>query len=172
MVRELRERWNERKTSMLRSAATWLLVTVVLGVVGCQNNADAIRASLSVRETGWRHQLDALESGHAALEARLPAGAGADPELQRVRATVGGMGQSLVDVEGQLRQIGPLLDKAIARGGDEGGKALEAETAKMDGYLESLAGDLTAAGHEIDGLGQGAASTKRGPVVAGEGSRK
>jgi hypothetical protein len=68
----------------------------------------------------------------------------------RLRAALDGATQSLVDVEGQMRQVGPRIEQAIGEGGDVAEKALDEETSRMTAYLQGVAADLASVGRQLD----------------------
>jgi chromosome segregation ATPase len=123
---------------------------------GCQRNGDAVRMALDARQTSWQRQMASLREQYSALNERLdhqPAAMFSSSAAQkRLRATVGGIGQSLVDVDVQMRQIAPQVEGAIAYGKDEADRALEDATARMNDYLQSLSAGLASAGKELDDL--------------------
>ena len=94
-----------------------------------------------------------LKSQNTALRSRLD---GQPPSVaaRRARATLAGTGQALVDVDIQIRQVGPQVERAIKAGGDQAGKALEEESTRVNGYLQALAVNVTAASKELDEIGR------------------
>jgi hypothetical protein len=138
-----------------RARAGLLIVVLVSGwaLGGCQGNGEQIRATLAAREASWQREIDTLKSQKVSLRSRVD-GQPPGPAVRRARTTIGGIGQSLVDVEIQMRQIGPRVEKAISAGSDDASKALEEESGRMNGYLEALEGDLTSAEQELHEIGR------------------
>jgi len=145
----------ERSDANQRRRFPWLAGLVLLGLAattGCNGNASALRATLAAREASWHQQLGALRAQHAALHARLDGLARGAAAARTARATVAGIGQSLVDVEAQSRQASARIDQSIDRGGEAGEKALEEEGGLIDGYLQSLASGVASASADLDRL--------------------
>jgi ABC-type transporter Mla subunit MlaD len=126
--------------------------------VGCKREADGIRDALGVREASWGRQLAALRAEHVALKSRVgnaPAMAETlAPAQRRVRIACDGVGQSLSDVETQVRQVRPRVEQAVNVGADAAKKTLDEASNQMNGYFEALAADLVAANRELDSLGR------------------
>jgi hypothetical protein len=134
----------------------WLLLGAALAVaVGCSRDAESLRAELAAKQAVWQRELGAFKAQHTAMAERLArqkkAVAGTDaPPIVRMRATLNGVAQSLLDVEIQMRQAAARLDQALTRGGDAAQKALAEDIARMDGYVQALAGDMVATGRALD----------------------
>jgi hypothetical protein len=137
-------------------------VRILLGALavwawGCQSNGDAVRAELVAQQGSWGRELAALKVKHGALKQRFNdlistpgALTGASPMETRMRVTLDGAGQSLVDVEGQVRQVGPRVEEAIGKGREAGERALASERGRLTAELQALSADLTTAGKELD----------------------
>jgi hypothetical protein len=126
----------------------------LLTIASCQRDEDTIREALSAREASWKSNVDTLKAEKEAFRRRLSGAAGAGPARVRVGATIDGLGQSIADVEAQMRQVRPRVERTLTRGGDAAQKVLDDETGRMNEYLQHLATDLTAAGRELDALGR------------------
>ena len=129
--------------------------------IGCHGNADAIRAELAARRASWQRELGTLKSQQGGLRARLEGQLAGEGSQRSVRAAVGGIGQSLVDVETQMRQVDPRVEQAIERG-EDASKILEEECARMDGYLQALAAGVKSASDELDEWGRQATKKTEG----------
>jgi hypothetical protein len=151
-VEENMECRSSQRFGMVRLAVA--IASVWCAVSGCQGNGEQIRAALADREASWQRQSATLKSQQNALRSRLDGQAAGGAALKSLRATLGGLGQSSVDVDIQIRQVEPRVESAIARGGGEGSKALDEESARINGYLQTLAADVASAGEELDGIGR------------------
>jgi len=135
-------------------------VAALLSAAGCERDVDSARADLAVRQAAWQRELATIKAQHAVLAERLArqpmaaAAAKETPAVTRMRATLGGLAQSLVDVEIQMRQVGSRLENASSRGGDALQKALAEDSARMTDYFQALAGDVAATGRALDDLGK------------------
>lgn len=145
----------------MRIHAVFIGVVFVTGLAaGCERDGESLRAQLAARQASWEQQIGAIKAQHAALKERFErkiAAANApeatSPAAMRMRVVVDGTRQSLVDVEMQMRQVGPRLEEEIRRGGDAAEKLLEAETGRMNDYLQGMAADIGALGRGLDDFG-------------------
>jgi hypothetical protein len=131
---------------------------VVLAVFGCaialgscQGGADSVRASLAAQQSSWQREIGTLKNQRAALQARV---LGQGIPARRAQTMLTGLGQSIADVEVQIRQAGPRVERAIDRNADAS-KALEEEAGRIGSYLQGLSADLTSVARELDGPAQG-----------------
>ena len=120
---------------------------------GCQRGEEAIRTALAERETIWTREISTLEAQRTALKQRCDGYRGPPDSTNspfRVRASLDGVGQSIIDVDGQMRQIRPRIEQAIGKGADAAQKALDLENVQMDEYFRAVRADLSSAGKELD----------------------
>jgi hypothetical protein len=147
---------DRRPSEFLPNTVTAFLAIVacLATMSGCQGGSDSIRATLAAQEASWQRDMRALKAQHAALRERFERQAAVAPGGSRVRTTLKGLGQSLVDVEIQMREAGPRVEQALGRGGDEATKLLDQENLQINGYLQALAANLTSAGQQLDEFGR------------------
>jgi hypothetical protein len=136
------------------------VVGIVWLAAGCERDGESLRAQLSAHQASWERQLSTIKPQHAALKQRFerktaaPGGPeGMSPAARRLRAVLDGNAQSLVDVEIQIRQVGPRLEEALRRGGDEAQKVLEGDSGRMNEYLQALVADIGVLGRGLDDFG-------------------
>ena len=143
---------------------TWALrvvaATALLSAAGCERDIDSVRAELAAKQAVWQRELGTIKAQRGALAERLArqpmatASAKEAPAITRMRATLDGLAQSLVDVEIQMRQLSSRLENAPRRGGDALQKALDEDSARMTDYFQALAGNVAAAGRALDDFGR------------------
>jgi hypothetical protein len=141
----------------IRSVAGILSIAALASAAGCQRDVDTVRAELTEKQAVWQREIGTFKAQHAAIAerfARQPMAAPdkETPAVTRMRATLQGVAQSLIDVEMQSRQVGARVEQAVARGGDAAQKALDEDGARMNEYFQALAGDLAATGRALDDL--------------------
>ena len=143
----------------IRSVLGIATIAVLASAAGCQRDVDTVRAELTAKQAVWQRQIGTLKAQHAAIAerfARQPMAAAAPdketPAVTRMRATLQGVAQALIDVEMQSRQVGARVDQAVARGGDAAQKALDEDGVRMNEYFEALTGDVAATGRALDDL--------------------
>jgi hypothetical protein len=144
--------------------STWILRVVaaaaLLSAAGCERDIESVRAELAVRQAVWQRELGTIRAQRGALAERLArqpravASAKEAPAITRMRATLDGLAQSLVDVEIQMRQVVSRLENAPRHGGDDLQKALDEDSARMAAYLQALTGNLAAASRALDDFGR------------------
>ena len=106
--------------------------------------------ALAGRQASWQRDLSTLRLQYAGLRERATRqGPGAPPAI---RISVGGMGQSLVDVDSQIGQARARVEAAIDRG-EDAGSVLEQESSRVQGYLQALRGAVASVGNELDQVG-------------------
>jgi len=153
----------QASTRILAAALATAIVPAV--GAGCERSAEASRALVAARQASWTRQLARIKAEHVGLKERFgreitsPVGT-TNPSALRARATLDGLGQSIADVEIQMRQVGGRVEAAIARGGDEAEKALDDESARMNGHLQALVADLAAVSRQMNGFGNGDRTSK------------
>lgn len=135
-------------------------IATLVWAAGCERDVETVRAELAAKQASWQRGIEAFKAQHAAIGERLarqPMAAAAGwntPAVKRMRLTLDGFAQSLVDVEIQMRQVGSRVEQALGRGRDAAHKALDEDGERMNGYLQALADNLAATGRALDDLGK------------------
>jgi uncharacterized protein involved in exopolysaccharide biosynthesis len=140
----------------------WLTLGILVAVVGCQRDADSMRAQLAQEQGTWARELDALRARQDVLEQRFRSQPTAVPSVPggvsaphvRVRAILDGSRQSLADVDLQIRQAGSRLEPALSRGGEAADKAIADERERIAGLLRRLSEQLVTVSGELDDVGK------------------
>jgi hypothetical protein len=130
-----------------------LVVELALLLSACDREGDGVRAAATEREASWSRRLIVLKAERSALlERARPVIGAAQPQsagVQRLRAVVDGSGQSLVDVEMQVKQVRARVELALADGTAAGQRTLDEASVQMNGYLDALAADLSATERQV-----------------------
>ena len=159
----MRRRTPETDSTIFRGAALIILIALV-SAAGCARSAEASRALVGARRASWAREVDGIKAQHAALAVRLGeqgAGFSTGPALLRTRAVLDGTRQSIADVEGQLAQAAERMERAIRRGGEDGQRAIDDESAKARGDLQALSEQLVAAATQLDDFSRSEDETKQ-----------
>jgi hypothetical protein len=128
--------------------------------VGCERSAEASRALVAERRASWSRELAGIKEQQSALATRL-GGAGQGPAAQRTRAVLDGARQSITDVENQLAQAQQRMEQAIRRGGEDGRRAIDDESARARDYLQALGEQLVAAAQQLEEFSRSEDETKQ-----------
>jgi hypothetical protein len=141
-----------------RGHTTFFLIAALAGLLtSCDRDGDPIRAALAERESSWARRLSALKGETAALverSARLAPATDQSPPVLRARAVVDGASQALTDVEIQARQVRSRVELAMPAGAEVARRTLDEVAVQMNGYLDGLAADLSAANRQLTELSQ------------------
>lgn len=153
------------ETGSVRPLAVALVATIAFGsAIGCERSADASRALVAERRAAWAREIAGIREQQAALASRMGssgAGTGDSPAVRRTRAVLDGARQSIADVENQLTQASTRMEHEIRRGGEAGRQAIDDESARARGYLQSLGDQLGAAAQQVEELARNEDETNR-----------
>src|SRR5262245_24744623 len=123
-VRVAHEFSSSRNPARLRGGPRGVIFAVSLvltfaALASCQRDVEQFRAELATRQASWNSRLATIRTEQEGLKERFGRGIGAPNGSRasssaglRTRATIDGLGQSITDVEIQMRQVGPRLDQA------------------------------------------------------------
>jgi hypothetical protein len=151
----------KRNQSLLKSATTSLgLVVALTFAAGCEKSAESSRAMFAQRQESWSRELAEIKSEQATLAGRLDERLAGQAERgtvaeRRMRALLDSTRQSIADVEAQIRQAKGRVDQAARHGSQAARSAIDDESARARGYLQSLGEQLGATEQQ---LGQFAAN--------------
>ena len=121
---------------------TVISLTCAMAVSGCARSNE-LRSALDVQRGNWSRRVSALQVRVSDLEARLnalpaePKGGDGTVRVQRVRlrASVTGARQTLIDIQSHAADGARDVDAAIRQGHDEGEQALHALAARMNEFI-------------------------------------